>query len=328
MQPLAAVKNSFMKYRFPLLILLAITILQGCDMADNLSRQLRFLVKLSNTYGGEWVGGQEEGCYRIEIKNSERLIDNPDSIEYHGTLIARTYLDSFGYQYPCLLLRIKDETGGMGISTSTTESHYFDFGKINEFKDRPLREYLTISRSLDIIRAYNSGNAEEANTIFKSISPADSSNAFVLLARAFQARYDNQPEKAISYLDKTGEAYKKDAPLAKYIGIYYSQVEEYEKAIEYLSSAYNLKPERAENAKNLADLYLGVEEFDSAVYFYTKAIASDSAYINAYFGRALSHFRKGGETASGCADLEEVKRLAPEANLPDSLNVMCVGPAA
>jgi len=121
----------------------------------------------------------------------------------------------------------------------------------------------------------------------------------------------NQPAKAVTFLESALADEPGRGAVYLYLGIVYEQLGRTDEAIalyrRFLPSAGNLA---ANVANNLGNIYFQRENTEEAERFYTQSIGFDSVFSKAYLGRANTRL-KAGNLKSAVLDYEQYITLEP-----------------
>lgn len=311
-----------MKLKVFILLLSVVALIATCEMAGEMKEQLSFLMEIRKQFGGNWSGSYAVGeCYNLEITNSPRISNNPDSLEFYATIIGRAITaNEFGSNYACMNLQIVNEKKVAIVSSSSSTNHSYDLQMIKRFNDRSIPDYLIIQKAIYAMNSAEKGEVEEAKKWYGRIEEHQE-NPFVKLALAsIEAARDNQVE-AYQLIEKISQSLDDDQ-LCFYIGGFFIRNDQPENALEYFHLATQLNGKNPEHWLNLGELYWIDDQPDSSIYFISKAINADSTFLKAYYRRAQLHLEleKNGKA---CDDINYILQMEPKAPLPDSIKSIC-----
>lgn len=312
-------KNTMRKFTY-ILGILTLTF-ASCDYAENVEEQLKFLSNMRGLYGGSWNGSTANGCYKLEITNSERLNNNRDSIDYFGTVIGRRFIEELGKNYTCLTLVLVDEDKVLYFSKSSSNSLSLDLELINEFKQRSVEEYLQNRKAIYAIRFADNNEEVYAHNWISDFDP-ETKNPFYHLAMAHIDWALGDKQTSLRNVNKLIESHPSDDLLYKYIGIFYLERNAPDKCLALFKKAAAINEENNEHLLNIGSVYARLSAYDSSLSYFNKVIDRDSTSLPGYYKRALIRF-SSNEITEGCSDLHRVIDLAPEINIPDSILAKC-----
>jgi len=139
------------------------------------------------------------------------------------------------------------------------------------------------------------------------------------LARGEEFLMKNEPAQAVVFLERALAEDSANVTTYLYLGIVYEQLGRTNDAI----SVYTRVLPRAGNlsanvAGNLGNVYFSRGNIEEAERFYTQAIAYNSAYSNAFLGRANTRI-KSGQLLSAVTDYEQYLTLEPRSSQRDNI---------
>lgn len=73
------------------------------------------------------------------------------------------------------------------------------------------------------------------------------------------------------------------------VGMFYQSFQAFDEAIQAYNRALELKPDHKTSLHNIAVIEVFRNSYESAIAYFTKAIAVDESYVEAYFGRAYCY---------------------------------------
>ena len=73
------------------------------------------------------------------------------------------------------------------------------------------------------------------------------------------------------------------------VGMFYQSFQAFDEAIQAYNRALELKPNHKTSLHNIAVIEVFRNSYESAIAYFTKAIAVDESYVEAYFGRAYCY---------------------------------------
>jgi|GEM_PF-4652005 len=302
--------------------LISLLLILSCQHAKEISAQLSFMSSLREIYGGEWNGSALNDCYELEIKNSEILKPESDSLVYYSTLIGRAFVDSLDYNFSCLTLKLVNEDKIFIASKSKSKEFTFDLNLIRRFKKKDLKEYLVIRKAYYAIRNVYQDDIVEARSWIEDINENEGENPYIKLAEAHILRSEGDLNKSRAMIDSLSSTNLNDAELHKYFGLYYSEDKLYDLALEQLHISLKEDDSNLDYLGNVGGMHHKLGNWDSLSYYTSKMLKIDSTDINALYSRAYSSFQLN-QTEKGCDDIQTILKLQPQLNLADSIMNYC-----
>lgn len=95
---------------------------------------------IKKDFGGEWTIQLSVGCYTLEVVNSSRILNNPDSIAHYITSIGREITQKVPNFKPCLKVNVTAETKAGLVTSSSSTEYTYSLDLIKLFLDKPLGE--------------------------------------------------------------------------------------------------------------------------------------------------------------------------------------------
>ena len=310
-----------MKSKVFVLIFSLGALITACEMAGQMKEQLSFLMETRKQFGGNWSGYYSPGgCYSIEITNSPRINNNPDSLDYYATIIGRAITGDFGSNYTCMNLQIVNEKKVAIVTKSSSTNHSYDLQLIKRFRERSIEDYMVIKKAIYAMNHAEEGQIEEATKWYGRVEEHQES-PFVKLALASIEEARNNQAEAYQIVEQISQSLNDDQ-LSFYIGGFFIRNDQPEKALKYFHLSTQLNPENPDHWLNLGELYWIDDQSDSSIYFINNAVEADSTFLKAYYRRAQLNF-KLGKKGKACDDINYILQVDPGASLPDSIKIIC-----
>lgn len=293
----------------------------SCDMGKSLSRQLGFLTGLSMKYGGEFKGSNSEGCMKIEISNSPSIHLASDSLNFHLEEICRKYVRQFDNPPPCMIIEVTEQSGSF-VHTSSSQSIVTDLSNTREFLEWPMDEYFKIRPMIRATKSAINDRRAGYSTWTNSLSEEDLNDPFNKLGMAFVNMVNGEEEYADHFIEELEADSSLSAPLLMRLGWYHVHFKKDEqKLIDYTRKAYEQDSDNAIYFLNHANALYRYQtelcpEFCSAHYerfpneWMTQKLIYDACY-------------KLGRDQDACIAIDELMKIKPEMNFPDSIIEHC-----
>lgn len=303
-----------------LVILFLALFCTSCEFGGLIKDQFSLLIDLRKEFGGEWTNQLSSDCFKFEIVNSPRILNNPDSLDYYGAIIGRKITEKVDNFKPWLSLEIVDKTS-VGVAYSSNSSTYrYNLELMKLFDDKPvidLPNYITASYAAIYASAGNLEDAQYFKDILDSIA---FKKDYIDLVDLLIDKQNGEKIDVDRFIANRSD--KADSELLHLLVESYKMMDEPEKTAELIELALSKDPDNIYYLMMNGNYFYYRDAFEEASLLFSKIISKDPENLRAWHSRAWSKFKMGKE-AEGCEDISQMYVIKPEVNMPDSTKLIC-----
>ena len=302
------------------IILVFVIFSSSCEFGDMMKDQFSILIELRKEFGGNWTNKLSNDCVTLEIVNSPRILNNPDSLDFYAAIIGRKISDKVENFKSCLELEIVDKTSA-GIAYSSTSSTYsYNLELIKLFDDKPAIDVPNYLKASYAALSAARGDIDNAMYYREFLDSIRFKQDYIDLADALLAKQTGKKVDIDQFIADLNN--QSDPQILHLLVESFKLLDEKEKAIELIKLSLSKDPENTHQAMMNGNYLFGNEAFEEASELFGHVIKQDPENLRAWHSRAWSKFKMGKEK-EGCEDINQMYVIKPEVNMPDSTKLIC-----
>ena len=303
-----------------LLIISSTLLFCSCEVGGIIKDQLSMIMDIRKGFGGEWEIKLSQECFTVEITNSPRLLNNPDSMNYYGAMIGRQVINKMENPQPCMRLIVKSEKKlGMAFKSNSSE-YVYNLRLIRLFENKPIAEHPKYITAAFAALSAVDGDIDYAIEKRRKLDSIKFEKDYINLIDLLIAKYKGETVNIDSFLANLPD--KSDSEIFHLAVESFKIIGEKETTFKLIKQAFAKDPGNSAYMMMNGNYCYQYKAYSEAASLFGSVIEQEPENLRAWHSRAWAKF-KMGKKSEGCDDINQMYVIKPKVNMPDSTKVIC-----